>query len=563
MQPRWRVACVRIPRFPIGAVWRNATDEGSSSTQLSFALETPAAPPQQSPPTTPLFHINGAAPKPPAAGSSDPMKKPFWDEQPIVLVESQRVRAATAAAGKSRIRVGMTVPEAKARCAAVIARPWDDAVIAREITRATAAFVAASPQVTPVSGAPGLWWIGVTGLDAVGGETALARSLWHIARQWHPQPRVAIAASCVAARAATWQAGAGAGAGAARWMITPLDDDAAYLNQVPLGLIPMDADMREALFALGLRTAGALAALEADDVERRWGEVGLSAWRLARGDDPRRPVLAQLDAVRAVTTELSPSMTSTEPLVFLLRSALERLVRASIADGRSVATIAITLTLDDAQVKSTLKPRPHTVTREVRLPKPLARVGPLLERCRMLLEHWTLTAPVSCLTVAIAATAPLSGDQGDLLDTSWRDPAAAEVAFARLRAELGLGAIVQPALGDSHRPEEAGKWTEASLEVEVPIDAAHDGAAVVGLAHRQLESAEPAQVECDQDRPRSLRWRSRVWRIHHAVGPERLAGDWWRDPYARDYWRCEEDGGATLVVYRRSDGEWFVQGWAN
>ena len=78
-----------------------------------------------------------------------------------------------------------------------------------------------------------------------------------------------------------------------------------------------------------------------------------------------------------------------------------------------------------------------------------------------------------------------------------------------------------------------------------------------------LESAEPAQVECDQERPKSLRWRSRVWRIHHAVGPERLAGDWWRDPYARDYWRCEEDGGATLVVYRRSDGEWFVQGWSN
>ncbi|MGQ0640613.1 MAG: hypothetical protein ACT4P6_07560 [Gemmatimonadaceae bacterium] len=451
----------------------------------------------------------------------------------------------------------MTVTEAQARCAAVVARQWDDAVIAREITRATAAFVAASPQVTPVTGAPGLWWIGVSGLDALGGETQLARSLWHIARQWHPQPRVAIAGSCVAARAATWQAGA------ARWMITSIDDESEYLSQVPLGLIPLDGDMREALFALGLRTAGALAALEADDVERRWGETGLQAWRLARGDDPRRPFLTQLYAQKSVVTELSASVTSTEPLVFLLRSGLERLVRESIADGRAIATVAITLTLDDAQGKATLKPRPHTVTREVRLPKPLARLGPLLERCRMLLEQWTLSAPVSCLTVSIAATAPLSGDQGDLLDTSWRDPAAAEAAFARLRAELGLGAIVQPALGDSHKPEEEGKWTEASLEVEVPIETSHETPALTGLAHRQLESAEPAEVECDQERPKALRWRSRVWRLHHAVGPERLAGDWWREPYARDYWRCEEDGGATLVVYRRDDGEWFVQGWAN
>jgi len=558
MQPRWRVACVRIPRFPIGAVWRNATDEGKSSTQLSFALEAPTETLPPSPLATPRSHTSGAAPKHRATGSTTPPGEVFWDERPIILVESGRVRAATAAAGHSppRIRVGMTVTEAKARCAAVVARQWDEAVIAHEITRATAAFVAASPQVTPVTGAPGLWWIGAAGLDSLGGETALARSLWHIAKQWHPQPRVAIASSCVAARAATWQAGA------ARWMITPVDDDSEYLSQVPLGLIPMDPDMRDALIALGLRTAGALAGLEADDVERRWGEIGLQAWRLARGDDPRRPFLTQLYAERSVVAELSTSVTSTEPLVFLLRSALERLVRESIADGRSIATIAITLTLDDAQGKATINPRPHTVTREVRLPKPLARVGPLLERCRLLLEKWTLSAPVSCLTVSIAATAPLSGDQGDLLDTSWRDPAAAEAAFARLRAELGLGAIVQPALGDSHKPEDAGTWTEASLEVDVPIESSPE-VPVTGLAHRQLEAAEPAQVECDQEKPRSLRWRSRVWRIHHAVGPERLAGDWWRDPYARDYWRCEEDGGATLVVYRRDDGEWFVQGWVN
>jgi protein ImuB len=548
MQPRWRVACVRIPRFPIAAVWRNATAAANSSTQLSFDLATP---------TPPRSRTSGAAPKHRATGSTTPPDAVSWDETPIALSEKQRVRVATAAAGKARVRVGMTVTEARARCAALDVRPWDDAVIAHEITRATAAFVAASPQVTPVQGAPGLWWIGVH--DALGSESALARALWHIARSWHPEPRVAIAGSCVAARAATWQNGT------ARWVITPPDEEAAYLGQVPLGLIPMDAEMREALLALGLRTAGALAALEADDVERRWGAAGLAAWQLARGDDPRRPVLARPEVPRSVTTELLPSVTSTEPLFFLLRSALERLLRECIADGRSVATIALTLTLDDAHGKSALNPRPHTITREVRLPRPLARIEPLLERCRVLLEKWTLSAPVGGLTVSIAATAPLSGDQGDLLDTSWRDPAAAEAAFARLRAELGLGAIVQPALGNSHRPEEEGTWTEAGVEVDVPLAEGED-MPLSGLAQRQLESAEPVQVECDQgdqERPRALRWRSRVWRIRQAAGPERLSGDWWRDAYARDYWRCEEDGGATLVVYRRSDGEWFVQGWAN
>src|SRR5690606_31931882 len=100
----------------------------------------------------------------------------------------------------------------------------------------------------------------------------------------------------------------------------------------------------------------------------------------------------------------------------------------------------------------------HTVTREVRLPRALARVAPLLERCRGLLEEWTLQAPVCAVTVAVTATAPLQGAQGELLDPAWRDPAAADAAFARLRSTLGTGAIVRPVLRDTHRPERAGGW---------------------------------------------------------------------------------------------------------
>ncbi|MFN8580919.1 MAG: hypothetical protein U0163_08105 [Gemmatimonadaceae bacterium] len=40
------------------------------------------------------------------------------------------------------------------------------------------------------------------------------------------------------------------------------------------------------------------------------------------------------------------------------------------------------------------------------MPRPLARVIPLLERCRALLEQWELTAPISAVHVAITATAP-------------------------------------------------------------------------------------------------------------------------------------------------------------
>ena len=523
----------------------------------------------------------------------------------------------TAAGARAQIRAGMTVTEAASRCADLAVFPWDQVVIDEEVRCATAAFLDASPQVTPVAGAPGLWWIGATGLDTSGGEPALATALLALARRWHPAARVAIADSCVAARAGTWEPDrAQRTAHSAQQKpqapgprpqappipgitIVPPGTDATWLATAPIGLIPMDEGMTEALAALGIRTAGALAALPPGDVEQRWGRTGLLAWRLAQGDDRRRPGLATTEFPRTASADLSPSVETMEPVLFLLRAALDRLLAGLVADGRAAATLAITLTLDDAR-GAVIDAPVHTVTREVRLAHPMARLVPLFERCRALLDRWTLTAPVCGVTVAIVATAPLAGEQGDLLDPSWHDPAAADAAFARLRAELGADAIVVPIAADSHRPERAGAWValgendngsakrsaqrtrESADRPQAPGPrpqtpgprsqapagdsriANHGDEAPLPSCSRQLESPEPAEVECADGQPRILWWRGRRLRIEHAAGPERLAGDWWKDQYARDYWRCEDpDGEGTIVLYHEhsSGSAWFVQGW--
>ncbi|MFI5245307.1 MAG: hypothetical protein ACHQQR_08800, partial [Gemmatimonadales bacterium] len=362
------------------------------------------------------------------------------------------------------------MPEAKSRCAALEVLAWDDTVIARELARASAAFLSASPQVSPVNGAPGTWWIGAGGFDTMGGEPLLARTLLALANAWHPLARVGIADSCVAARAATWSGNRDSSSNA-QPRIVPPGGCAAYLARAPLALVPMDEEFRESLISLGLRTAGALAALEPGEVERRWGAEGLASWRLANGDDPRRPVLARTDASRFVSTELAMSAATMEPVLFIVRAALGQLVDSLVHDGRAAAAIAITLTLDDgrgaipAGVVSSDGQRVrgelvHTVTREVRPAKPVARVAPLFERCRAMLDQWTLTAPVSAVTVTVSATAPLGAEQGDLLAAAWRDPAAADAAFERLRATLGAGSVVRPVARDEHRPEKSGAWVE-------------------------------------------------------------------------------------------------------
>jgi len=499
VRSEWRVACVRIPRFPIGAVWRT---QGGEDDRHDLA------------------------------------NRLHWDDRLIALADlAARLKTASRAAGRRRVRAGMTVTEATAHCAELDVRAWDDLVITQAVIDVTGALVAASPQVTPVIGAPGVWWVGASGLERQGGERALVRSLARIAGQWHPNVRIAVADSCVAARAATW--------GDTPCVLIPPGGDAAYLATAPLTLIPIDEDVRESLMALGLRTAGALAALSATDVERRWGEAGLIAWRLARGDDRRRPTLARVESRRAVTTELPASVTTLEPVLFLVRASLDRLLTQLVADGRAAAIVAITLHLDDTR----------TVTREARLARPLARVVPLLERCRGLLERFTLSAPVTGVTVAIPATAPATGEQGNLFDTAWRDPSGLDAAIDRLRTELGPNTVVRPIARDRHAPERSGAWVE-------DMDAAVSRATVLAPPRRFLEASETIEVEYTGDRPVAFHWRARRIPITQAIGPERLAGDWWEDAYCRDYWRCSS-ASASFVLYvdYTRGAQWYVQGW--
>jgi protein ImuB len=423
-----------------------------------------------------------------------------------------------------------------------------------------------------------MWWVGASGFGGRGGERELAYALRRIAARWHPRPRVAIADSCVAARAATW-AGTSFQQGDDRSLvcIVPHGHDAGYLAPAPLALVPMGDELRLALQALGLRTVGSFAALSAEDVERRWGAEGLQAWRLTHGEDHRRPVLARVPDLPVVDAELPMPATTIEPILFLVRAALDRLTTHLAARGQAVAALSITLSLDDRRgaLPANALARAHTVTREIRLARPVARSTPLFERCRALLDTWPLTAPAIGVGVSIVTAAPLSGEQGDLLNAAWRDAAAVDAALARLRAELGPNVVVKPVARDAHVPDRAGAWIEEGTNAgSAPVQSATTESAAersapgetatavrTDPAIRLLESPESVFVVCDDGVPRVVTWRGRRLTIERAVGPERLSGDWWDDGYRRDYWRCESAFGDFVLYLDRMDDQWWVQGW--
>jgi protein ImuB len=69
----------------------------------------------------------------------------------------------------------------------------------------------------------------------------------------------------------------------------------------------------------------------------------------------------------------------------------------------------------------------------------------------------------------------------------------------------------------------------------------------------------------DAGRPAELRGEAGRHALVAAEGPERLSGDWWTDPYHREYFRvCTQEGGLIWLFREyRPSGElrWWLHGW--
>jgi len=588
--PPCRIACVRIGRFATGAASRRP-DSGAGAAGGSV----PAPPSPTGPSATPA-------------------------EPPLVLVAdvrgTPRIIALDREAACRDIAAGMALAEAHALAGDLRALPWDPERLARAALDVTTALLAASPRVAwagassvpPCPRAPvppagsreaGLWWVDAAGL---GSEPRLAARLGRLASGLgFGRARVGIADSAIAAHAATFNgAAARRSSSRAPCLIVPPGGDAAFLSPFPLALLAPHEDLTETFRALGLSTVGQFAALDADEVEARFGPEGLAAHRLARGFDMRGPTAPRDDALPVIVCDLGSPVATAEPLLFILKAALASLGSALRANGLAAREIALTLTLDDDS----------TAEKTVRLARPTSHEGALFDHCRAAFEGWALPEPVTALAVRTAVAVPASGEQGDLLAPRWADPAALEAAFDRIRSSEGADAVAQPLVRDGHLPRDAGAWRTEKLaaagqrraqwRAEASTNGAQPGAPPGSREHTAAaptrDTAPALTLGAPPNRPAAAALRLlqapapvRVRLSHFGLeafhhgetwhdvtawsGPERLAPRWWIGESAeaagaslpagpRDYYSARTAAGTLWLLFRAgASRQWFVEGW--
>jgi len=141
----------------------------------------------------------------------------------------------------------------------------------------------------------------------------------------------------------------------------------------------------------------------------------------------------------------------------------------------------------------------------------------------------------------------------------------------RLSTMFGCERVMRLHPIDSHVPERAQTMVPASRSA--PSHEWEQGALQGQAGLRPLmiyPRPHPIDVESDDnDRPERVRWRRVTHRIASAIGPERIAEEWWRPPTGygtRDYYRVESSEGRRFWIFCAAEmagcerPRWFLHG---
>lgn len=324
----------------------------------------------------------------------------------------------------------------------------------------------------------------------------------------------------------------------------PLD----ALKNLPVAALRLEAKTCTALERLGLRRIGDLARTARAPLTRRFGREVLMRLDQALGDQPE-----QISPL-AEPPHYGTRMTLPEP-IGLAADVMEGTARllAPLCDklkAQEVGARRLCLTLrrvdqDSQQV-------------ELRLARPLRdplRILPLFERG---VGEVDAGYGIDQLRLEATEVDPLPVQQISHVQSNRADQLTDLIT--RIGTRIGLENIRRFLPADSHIPERSF--------IVAPAAYSEPERGWVSLQSRPLTLFPPEPIAAPQGRrpPRQFRWRRMPLTTARAIGPERIAPEWWLEDDSwrsglRDYWRVETRQGRRLWLYHTPQNPgWFVQG---
>ncbi len=335
----------------------------------------------------------------------------------------------------------------------------------------------------------------------------------------------------------------------------------SVLGPLPVAALRVGAERTEALSRVGLRTIGDLFGIPRAALARRYGQDVVKRLDQAIGSQPEPISPARPETSFAVRLTLPDPIGLQDDILAALDRLLPELGTRLARKGRGARRLRMQLCRSDAS----------TQTIEIGLARPSAdpdRIRPLLV---VKLDGIDAGFGIDCIRLDAFVTEPVHARQhrghmeaaADAMRRLTTDTRLDDLV-GRLGAHIGLDRISRAHPADSHIPEKtahrvAAAWSEPATDWPAPP------------VPRPLVMWRSEQVAAPPV-PRltgPFRWRGRTLTPAVAIGPERIAPEWWLDEPewrsgVRDYWQVVTDGGECLWLYfahgGTMSGGWFCQG---
>jgi protein ImuB len=478
-------------------------------------------------------------------------RAPEWRAHPVVVVTEDRPQGvvlwACERARASRVLPGQRYAHALSLCAGLRARVVPDAEIAAAVEEVRAALHVNAPAVEAAANAPGTLWLDGDGLgrivqDAQHWGEAIAATIARLGFAGAIVVGFSRFATCAVAKAA-------------RRGIYVFATDAAEraaTARVPLARLDLDPRLRDALARLGVTTIGQLVRLPGGGVLERFGAEAHALYQLAVGErwDPLVPEPPpEAPDERVLFDDEERDITR---LVFAIKGAVDRLLARLAAKARAVTALHLELTLRHAVGKT--EPRAECIVPAT----PTLDVRALVRLCHLRLEGRPPEAPVFALRVWADAVAATREQLALFAQRPRRDLRAADEAIARVRAELGDGAVVRAVVRDGHLPEARFAW-EPLVHARVPEPRPAAVQPMIRRIHHRPQMM-PAQMTNLRDDGWLLSGLE-TGSVVRLDGPYLVSGGWWATEIQREYHFAEtRRGDCHWLFFDRARRRWFLHG---
>ena len=520
--------------------------------------------------------------------------------RPLVITSGPGARAeilsVSPKATQSSVRPGLTLPQARAICPEIEVRVASP--ILEQSARETLLDVGLSmaPRAELAGRGSGLFlsegavFIDAEGIEALYGSESLFASVLHArAARAGFQGFVSIAASRGVARLAARhlvlaarfaetsrltepldQKTSSEKDEPAATQILPPDGEIAYLSPLPIDLLDPDDRTAEALTRFGIHRIRDLLRLPRRDLAARLGPSLLALIARARGEEEEPPLPEPRTSLLEEGQDLEAPLASLEPLGFVFRGLVSRLVERLDLRGLGCVELRCALQLENGA----------RLSRRIGVASPCQDERILLRLLRLAIERNPPPAPVESVQL-LCEGVPLRREQLDLFIPRGPSPSALDETLAELGSICGEDRIGTPEIVDDHRPNAfalkpfrprknvmgASKRSRASKRKrpasdrrqKATIPSAPPQRRGPRLTIRALRPPMPADVRLAQGHPVHLRSAITRGEILNAAGPWRSTGHWWSKTahFAVDHYDIQMRDGSVLRICF----DWKVKRW--